>query len=72
MPKERIFKFTDVNAPEEERVKEVTAMSYKRAVKSYQGGSKANEAAVEWTTQGGEEFYKVQKLPMGRSKKIGK
>ena len=72
MPKERIFKFTDVTAPEEERVKEVTAMSYKRAVKSYQGGSKAKEGEVEWTTKGGEEFYKVQKLPMGRSKKIGK
>ena len=72
MPKERIFKFTDVNAPEEERVKEGTAMSYKRAVKSYQGGSKAKEVEVEWTTKGGEEFYKVQKLPMGRSKKIGK
>ena len=72
MPKERIFKFTDVNAPEEERVKEVTAMSYKRAVKSYQGGSKAKEVEVQRTTKGGEEFYKVQKLPMGRSKKIGK
>ena len=59
MPKERIFKFTDVTAPEEERVKEVTAMSYKRAVKSYQGGSKAKEVEVEWTTKGGEEFYKV-------------
>ena len=70
MPKERIFKFTDVTAPEEERVKEVTAMSYKRAVKSYQGGSKAKEVEVEWTTKGGEEFYKVQKLPMGRSKKL--
>ena len=72
MPKERIFKFTDVTAPEEERVKEVTAMSYKRAVKSYQGGSKAKEVEVEWTTKGGEEVYTVQKLPMGRSKKLGR
>ena len=72
MPKERIFKFTDVNAPEEERVKEVTAMSYKRAVKSYQGGSKATQVEVEWTTKRGEEFYTVQKLPMGRSKKLGR
>ena len=38
MAKERIFKFTDTTAPEEEQVKEVTATSYKRAVKSYQGG----------------------------------
>ena len=72
MPKERIFKFTDVNAPEEERVKEVTAMSYKRAVKSYQGGTKAKQVEVEWTTKRGEAVYTVQKLPMGRSKKIGK
>ena len=66
MAKERIFKFTDITAPE------VTAMSYKKAVKSYQGGSKAKQVEVEWTTKRGEEFYTVQKLPMGRSKKIGK
>ena len=72
MAKERIFKFIDNTAPEEEQVKEVTAMSYKKAVKSYQGGSKAKQVEVEWTTKAGEEFYKVQKLPMGRSKKIGK
>ena len=34
MPKERIFKFTDITAPAEEQIKEVTATSYKRAVKS--------------------------------------
>ena len=66
MPKERIFKFTDVTAPEEERVKEVTAMSYKKAVKSYQGGTKARQVEVEWTTKKGEEFYTVQTLPIGR------
>ena len=66
MPKERIFKFTDVTAPEEERVKEVTAMSYKKAVKSYQGGTKAQKVEVEWTTKKGEEFYAVQTLPIGR------
>lgn len=72
MAKERIFKFTDMTAPAEEQVKEVTANSYKRAVKSYQGGTKAKQVEVEWTTKRGEEFYKVQNLPMGRSKKIGK
>ena len=72
MAKERIFKFTDTTAPEEEQVKEVTATSYKRAVKSYQGGTKAKQVEVEWTTKRGEEFYTVQKLPMGRSKMIGK
>ena len=50
MAKERIFKFIDNTAPEEEQVKEVTAMSYKKAVKSYQGGSKAKQVEVEWTT----------------------
>ena len=60
MAKERIFKFTDITVPEEEQVKEVTATSY------------AKQVEVEWTTKRGEEFYTVQKLPMGRSKKIGK
>tara|TARA_B100000085_G_scaffold201486_1_gene184989 strand:- start:164 stop:427 length:264 start_codon:yes stop_codon:yes gene_type:complete len=72
MPKERIFKFTDITAPAEEQIKEVTATSYKRAVKSFQGNTKAKEVEVEWTTKKGEEFYKLQPLPMGRSKKIGK
>ena len=66
MAKERIFKFTDTTAPEEEQVKEVTATSYKRAVKSYQGGTKAKQVEVEWTTKKGEEFYAVQTLPIGR------
>lgn len=72
MPKERTFKFTDKTAPEEEQIKEVTATSYKRAVKSYQSSTKAAQVEVEWTTKRGEEFYHVQKLPMGRSKKLGR
>ena len=66
MPKERTFKFIDKTAPEEEQVKEVTAMSFKKAVKSFQGGTKAEQVEVEWTTKKGEEFYAVQKLPIGR------
>lgn len=72
MAKERVFKFIDKTAPAEEQVKEVTANSYKKAVKSYQGGSKASHVEVEWTTKRGEEFYMVQKLPMGRSKRLGR
>lgn len=72
MPKERTFKFTDITAPAEEQIKEVTANSYKKAVKSFQGNTKAKQVEVEWTTKKGEEFYKLQPLPMGRSKKIGK
>lgn len=66
MPKERTFKFIDKTAPEEEQVKEITAMSFKKAVKSFQGGTKAEEVEVEWTTKKGEEFYAVQTLPIGR------
>ena len=72
MAKERIFKFTDMTAPAEEQVKEVTAMSFKRAVKSFQGNTKASQVEVEWTSKRGEELYKLQHLPLGRSKKIGK
>lgn len=72
MPKERTFKFIDRTAPEEEQIKEVTANSYKRAVKSYQASAKAKEVEVEWTTKRGDEFFKVQPLPLGRSKKIGR
>mgnify|MGYP001201310332 CR=1 FL=1 len=66
MSKERTFKFIDKTAEEAEQVKEITAMSFKKAVKSYQGGTKANQVEVEWTTKRGEEFYAVQKLPIGR------
>ena len=66
MPKERTFKFIDKTASEEEQIKEITAMSFKKAVKSFQGGTKADQVEVEWTTKKGEEFYAVQKLPIGR------
>lgn len=72
MPKERTFKFIDRTASEEEQIKEVTANSYKKAVKSYQSSSKVSQVEVEWTTKRGEEFYKLQPLPMGRSKKLGR
>ena len=67
MPKNRIFKITD-----ETETKEVEAMSYKKAVKSFQGGSKAKMVTIEWTTKAGEVFVKDQKLPLGRKKKIGR
>jgi hypothetical protein len=67
MPKNRIFKIT-----EGAETKEVEAMSYKKAVKSYQGGSKAKMITIEWMTKSGELFVKDQKLPLGRKKKIGR
>ncbi len=67
MPKMRKFKFDDGS-----EVKEVEAVSFKKAVKSFQGGSKAKMVTIEWTTKKGEEFVKLQKLPLGREKKIGR
>ena len=65
MPKNRIFKFDDGT-----ETKDVEAMSYKKAVKSFQGGSKAKMVTIEWTTKNGEEFFKEQRLPLGRKKKL--
>jgi len=67
MPKNRIFKITDGT-----ETKEVEAMSFKKAVKSFQGNSKAKMITIEWMTKGGELFVKEQKLPLGRKKKIGR
>ena len=67
MSKKRIFKFTDG-----EEIKEVTALGWKKAVKSFQGGAKATETAVSWIGKKGKDMTKKIKLPLGRSKKIGK
>ena len=67
MPKMRKFKFDDGN-----EVKEVEALSFKKAVKSFQGGSKAKMVTIEWTTKAGEDFVKEQHLPLGRKKKLGR
>ena len=52
--------------------KEVEAMSYKKAVKSFQASSKAKMITIEWTTKNGEVFVKEQQLPLGRKKKLGR
>ena len=67
MPKNRIFKITDGT-----ETKEVEAMSFKKAVKSFQGNSKAKMVTIEWTTKNGEVFVKEQQLPIGRKKKLGR
>ena len=67
MPKNRIFKFDDGT-----ETKEVEALSFKKAVKSFQGSSKAKMVTIEWTTKAGEVFVKDQKLPLGRKKKLGR
>ena len=72
MAKTRKFIFTDRTAPEGEQVKEIEATGYKRAIKSFQNSTNAKEVEVEWTTKRGEEFVKIQPLPLGRSKKLGR
>ena len=67
MPKNRIFKFDDRT-----ETKDVEALSYKKAVKSFQGSSKAKMVTIEWTTKNGEVFVKEQQLPLGRKKKLGR
>ena len=65
MPKNRIFKFDDGT-----ETKEVEALSFKKAVKSFQGNSKAKMVTIEWTTKNGEVYVKDQLLPLGRKKKL--
>ena len=65
MSKNRIFKISDGT-----ETKEVEAMSYKKAVRSFQGSSKAKMITIEWTTKKGEEFFKEQLIPLGRKKKL--
>ena len=67
MPKNRIFKISDGT-----ETKEVEALSFKKAVKSFQGSSKAKMITIEWITKAGELFVKNQKIPLGRKKKIGR
>ena len=61
----RKFKFDDGN-----ETKEVEALSFKKAVKSFQASSKAKMVTIEWTTKNGEVYVKDQQLPIGRKKKI--
>ena len=65
MPKMRKFKIVDGD-----ETKEVEAVSYKKAVKSFQGSSKVKMVTIEWTTKNGEVYVKDQQLPIGRKKKI--
>ena len=67
MPKLRTFKFDDGS-----EVKDVEALSLKKAIKSFQGSSKAKMVTIEWTTKNGEVFVKDQQLPLGRKKKLGR
>jgi len=67
MTHKRTFKFIDGDKTEE-----VEAVSWKKAVKSFQNSTKSKVVTVEWTTKRGEHFTKQQALPLGRKKKIGR
>ena len=67
MPKMRTFTFNDGK-----ETKTVEALGFKRAVKSFQGGSKAKQVTVEWEAKKGGTYEKVQILPLGRDKKLGR
>ena len=68
MTKMRTFTFY----AEGEEPKTVEAVSWKKAVKSFQGGTKAKQVRIEWEAKKGGTYEKQQRLPLGRSKKLGK
>lgn len=56
----------------EEETKTIEALSYKKAVKSFQGNTKSKSVRVEWEAKKGGLYEITQQLPMGRSKKLGR
>ena len=68
MAKEKIYKFTDGKEINEE----ITAMSWKKAVKSFQNKVKTPLIFIEWVSKKGQEMTKWQKLPIGRKDKLGR
>ena len=68
---EKIYKFGDVSSTPHEIIEEIESRGYKKAVKSFQNKyPKLKEVVVEWV-KNGVELSKLQKLPMGRKKKLG-
>ena len=67
MAKMRTYTFFDGDES-----KTVDATSYKKAVKSFQGGTKSKIVRVEWEAKKGGIYEKQQALPLGREKKLGR
>lgn len=61
MAKMRTFTFYDGD-----KVETKEAISYKKAVISYQGGSESKSVRVEWTAKKGGTYETIQTLPLGR------
>ena len=67
-----MFKFvgSEINLGAETINEEIESRGYKKAVKSFQNKyPKLKEVIVEWV-KNGVELSKLQKLPMGRKKKL--
>ena len=65
-----IYKFGGTNIGGS-NIEEIQSRGYKKAVKSFQiKYPKLQEVIVEWV-KNGVELSKLQKLPMGRKKKLG-
>ena len=65
-----IYKFGGTNIGGS-NIEEIESRGYKKAVKSFQMKyPKLQEVIVEWV-KNGVELNKLQKLPMGRKKKLG-
>jgi hypothetical protein len=67
-----IYKFGDVSSTPHEIIEEIESRGYKKAVKSFQNKNPdVKKVAVEWI-KNGVELNKLQKLPLGRKKKLGR
>ena len=67
MPKMRTYTFYDG-----ENVETKESTSLRKAVKAFQGNTKSKQVRVEWEAKKGGMYEMTQRLPMGRSKKIGR
>ena len=61
MKKLRTYTFIDG-----EDTKTIEALSYRKAVRSFQGGSESKVVRVEWEAKKGGTYTKEQVLPIGR------
>ena len=61
MAKMRTYTFYDGD-----KVETKEAISYKKAVISYQGGYESKSVRVEWTAKKGGTYETIQTLPLGR------
>jgi hypothetical protein len=61
MAKMRTFTFTDGD-----KVETREAVSYKKAVRSFQSGTESKFVTVEWEAKKGDIYEMLQPLPIGR------